>query len=141
MTSTYTPATFSPPVDIPILPPDLPHDALNRSIGNLAVISVYLHGAKFRSGFICRLPCLHRGHARQRAARLCRPSTDRAPHERTDPTPDDDAWAIVTSGSTGKPKGVAVTHRNAAAFVDAEARLFITETPLGTGDRVDGRWS
>ena len=60
----------------------------------------------------------------------------RTPHERTDSTPDDDAWVIFTSGSTGKPKGVAVTHRNAAAFVDAEARLFITEAPLGTGDRV-----
>ena len=35
---------------------------------------------------------------------------------------DDDAWIIFTSGSTGTPKGVAVTHRNAAAFVDAEAR-------------------
>ena len=43
----YTCAShFSPPVDIPILPPDLPHDALNRSIGNLAVISVYLHAEK-----------------------------------------------------------------------------------------------
>ncbi|MEW2357738.1 Pls/PosA family non-ribosomal peptide synthetase [Spirillospora sp. NPDC029432] len=37
---------------------------------------------------------------------------------------DDDAWIIFTSGSTGRPKGVAVTHRAAAAFVDAEARLF-----------------
>ena len=35
--------------------------------------------------------------------------------------PDDDAWIIFTSGSTGTPKGVAVTHRSAAAFVDAEA--------------------
>ena len=43
---------------------------------------------------------------------------------------------IFTSGSTGKPKGVAVTHRNAAAFVDAEARLFVQEAPLGPGDRV-----
>ena len=39
-----------------------------------------------------------------------------------DPTPDDDAWIIFTSGSTGVPKGVAVTHRSAAAFVDAEAK-------------------
>jgi amino acid adenylation domain-containing protein len=37
---------------------------------------------------------------------------------------DDDAWVIFTSGSTGAPKGVAVTHRSAAAFVDAEARLW-----------------
>ncbi|KJY18119.1 AMP-binding protein, partial [Streptomyces katrae] len=40
------------------------------------------------------------------------------------PTPGHDAWIIFTSGSTGKPKGVAVTHRSAAAFVDAEAALF-----------------
>ncbi|WP_168581852.1 Pls/PosA family non-ribosomal peptide synthetase [Gephyromycinifex aptenodytis] len=48
----------------------------------------------------------------------------------------DDAWIIFTSGSTGTPKGVAVTHRNAAAFVDAEARLFLQDAPLGPGDRV-----
>ncbi|GAA2511561.1 Pls/PosA family non-ribosomal peptide synthetase [Pilimelia columellifera] len=52
------------------------------------------------------------------------------------PGPDDDAWIIFTSGSTGKPKGVAVTHRAAAAFVDAEARLFLTEDPIGPDDRV-----
>ncbi|WP_445228231.1 Pls/PosA family non-ribosomal peptide synthetase [Corynebacterium sp. H78] len=55
------------------------------------------------------------------------------------PTPDDDAWIIFTSGSTGKPKGVAVTHGSAAAFVDAEARLFCAnhpEGPLGPEDRV-----
>jgi non-ribosomal peptide synthetase-like protein len=56
----------------------------------------------------------------------------RAPH------PDDDAWIIFTSGSTGTPKGVAVTHRSAAAFVDAEAALFLADDaePLGPGDRV-----
>lgn len=53
-----------------------------------------------------------------------------------DPTPDDDAWVIFTSGSTGAPKGVAVTHRNAAAFVDAEARMFLRDRPIGPGDRV-----
>ncbi|MEV7997173.1 Pls/PosA family non-ribosomal peptide synthetase [Streptomyces sp. NPDC086077] len=47
-----------------------------------------------------------------------------------------DAWIIFTSGSTGKPKGVAVSHRGAAAFVDAEAALFLTEEPIGPGDRV-----
>ena len=52
------------------------------------------------------------------------------------PRPDDDAWVIFTSGSTGTPKGVAVSHRSAAAFVDAEARLFLTEEPLGPDDRV-----
>ncbi|GAA2021899.1 non-ribosomal peptide synthetase [Catenulispora yoronensis] len=52
------------------------------------------------------------------------------------PTTADDAWIIFTSGSTGKPKGVAVTHRNAAAFVDAEAGLFLRPAPIGTADRV-----
>ncbi|HTK64572.1 MAG TPA: Pls/PosA family non-ribosomal peptide synthetase [Pseudonocardia sp.] len=52
------------------------------------------------------------------------------------PGPRDDAWIIFTSGSTGVPKGVAVTHRSAAAFVDAEARLFARSRPLGPGDRV-----
>ncbi len=52
------------------------------------------------------------------------------------PGPDDDAWIIFTSGSTGKPKGVAVSHRSAAAFVDAEARLFLPDDPIGPDDRV-----
>ncbi|MFJ9782270.1 Pls/PosA family non-ribosomal peptide synthetase [Amycolatopsis sp. NPDC101161] len=52
------------------------------------------------------------------------------------PGPADDAWIIFTSGSTGKPKGVAVTHASAAAFVDAEAELFLTEEPIGPHDRV-----
>lgn len=47
-----------------------------------------------------------------------------------------DAWIIFTSGSTGRPKGVAVSHRGAAAFVDAEAALFLAEEPIGPGDRV-----
>ena len=66
------------------------------------------------------------------------PSPDRArpfPEPRQ-PTPADDAWVIFTSGSTGTPKGVAVTHRSAAAFVDAEARLFLQAEPVGTADRV-----
>ncbi len=49
---------------------------------------------------------------------------------------DDDAWIIFTSGSTGTPKGVAVSHRSAAAFVDAEARLFLPDAPIGPSDRV-----
>ncbi|MFD9793928.1 Pls/PosA family non-ribosomal peptide synthetase [Streptomyces sp. NPDC059070] len=56
--------------------------------------------------------------------------------ERRGPSLDDDAWIIFTSGTTGTPKGVAVTHRSAAAFVDAEARLFLQKEPLGPGDRV-----
>ena len=58
------------------------------------------------------------------------------PVEPVEPSPSDDAWVIFTSGSTGKPKGVAVTHRNAAAFVDAESRMFLQEEPIGVGDRV-----
>jgi non-ribosomal peptide synthetase-like protein len=52
------------------------------------------------------------------------------------PTLRDDAWIIFTSGSTGTPKGVAVTHRNAAAFVDAEAQVFLRDNPIGPDDRV-----
>jgi non-ribosomal peptide synthetase-like protein len=52
------------------------------------------------------------------------------------PDPDDDAWVIFTSGSTGAPKGVAVSHRSAAGFVDAEARLFLRGRAIGPGDRV-----
>lgn len=48
----------------------------------------------------------------------------------------DDAWIIFTSGSTGTPKGVAVTHRSAAAFVDAESRIFLQDNQIGPGDRV-----
>jgi len=53
-----------------------------------------------------------------------------------DPEPGDDAWVIFTSGSTGKPKGVAVTHRSAAAFVEAESRMFLQDAPIAPGDRV-----
>jgi len=53
-----------------------------------------------------------------------------------EPRPDGDAWIIFTSGSTGRPKGVAVSHTSAAAFVDAEAALFLRAAPIGPGDRV-----
>ncbi|KAG5991079.1 putative NRPS-like protein biosynthetic cluster [Claviceps pusilla] len=56
--------------------------------------------------------------------------------EHRKPGLEDDAWIIFTSGSTGKPKGVAVTHRSAAAFVDAESKIFLPEKPLAPGDRV-----
>ncbi len=52
------------------------------------------------------------------------------------PMVDDDAWIIFTSGSTGTPKGVAVSHRSAAAFVDAEAQIFLRDSPIGPDDRV-----
>jgi non-ribosomal peptide synthetase-like protein len=52
------------------------------------------------------------------------------------PLPSDDAWIIFTSGTGGTPKGVAVTHGSAAAFVDAEANLFLRDDPLGPEDRV-----
>ncbi|WP_230487080.1 AMP-binding protein [Nocardioides anomalus] len=58
------------------------------------------------------------------------------PREPEEPDLTDDAWVIFTSGSTGTPKGVAVSHRSAAAFVDAESRLFLQAAPLGVGDRV-----
>ena len=53
-----------------------------------------------------------------------------------EPEPADDAWIIFTSGSTGTPKGVAVSHRSAAAFVDAESQMFLQAAPLGDSDRV-----
>ncbi|MFD3695359.1 Pls/PosA family non-ribosomal peptide synthetase [Streptomyces sp. NPDC058646] len=65
---------------------------------------------------------------------LAGPAAPAAPAAR--PGPGQDAWIIFTSGSTGKPKGVAVSHRSAAAFVDAEAALFLTEEPIAPGDRV-----
>ncbi|MBZ8176486.1 amino acid adenylation domain-containing protein [Corynebacterium sp. 3HC-13] len=64
-------------------------------------------------------------------------STPTGPHRL--PSPSDEAWIIFTSGSTGKPKGVAVSHRSAAAFVDAEAQWFLQDSPggpLGPDDRV-----
>src|SRR3954447_15450084 len=58
------------------------------------------------------------------------------PRDLEEPDLGDDAWVIFTSGSTGTPKGVAVTHRSAAAFVDAESRMFLQDAPLAVGDRV-----
>lgn len=73
----------------------------------------------------------------RRTDRPTTPADAPAPSLTTSPaTLAEDAWIIFTSGSTGKPKGVAVTHRNAAAFVDAEAALFLQDEPLGPGDRV-----
>lgn len=46
--------------------------------------------------------------------------------------PDATAYVLYTSGSTGQPKGVAITHRNAASFVD----WAVDYAALGPGDRV-----
>ncbi|MEL4503987.1 Pls/PosA family non-ribosomal peptide synthetase [Luteococcus sp. H138] len=62
--------------------------------------------------------------------------TPREPMDAETPRLGDDCWVIFTSGSTGKPKGVAVSHRSAAAFVDAESRLFLQGQEIGPGDRV-----
>ncbi|QTZ90280.1 Pls/PosA family non-ribosomal peptide synthetase [Streptomyces auratus] len=70
------------------------------------------------------------------AGRRLTPTGTRATGRPCRPAPADDAWIIFTSGSTGRHKGVAVTHRNAAAFVDAEAALFLQDEPIGPGDRV-----
>lgn len=64
------------------------------------------------------------------------PFAEAPPLEHASPSTADDAWVIFTSGSTGKPKGVAVSHRAAAALVDAEAALYLQAQPLGPGDRV-----
>ena len=52
------------------------------------------------------------------------------------PVPEDEAWILFTSGTTSTPKCLAVTHGNAAAFVDAGASLFLRDDPLAPGDRV-----
>ena len=61
------------------------------------------------------------------------------------PDPDDDAWIIFTSGSTGTPEGRGGHATGAAAaFVDAEARLFLADdAPIGPrrpGARRACRW-
>ncbi len=70
------------------------------------------------------------------SARMDAPEPAPAPRRSGGPEPTDDAWIIFTSGSTGVPKGVAVSHRSAAAFVDAEARMFLQQEPIGPDDRV-----
>jgi non-ribosomal peptide synthetase-like protein len=74
------------------------------------------------------------GHGLRRRTDL--PDRETHPQPLSAPDITDDAWIIFTSGSTGTPKGVAVSHRNAAAFVDAEASLFLQDDPIGPNDRV-----
>ncbi len=47
---------------------------------------------------------------------------------------DDDAWIIFTSAPRARRRASPVTHRSAAAFVDAESRLFLQGSPRGPGD-------
>lgn len=68
--------------------------------------------------------------------RVTDPDRPADPARHRGPAVEDDCWIIFTSGTTGLPKGVAVTHRSAAAFVDAESRIFLQGAPLGPGDRV-----
>ena len=80
-----------------------------------------------------RVAAILTGRRRDRHGRASAPQP--FPDPRT-AGPDDDAWVIFTSGSTGTPKGVAVQHRSSAAFVDAEARIFLQDEPIGPQDRV-----
>jgi non-ribosomal peptide synthetase component F len=52
------------------------------------------------------------------------------------PGPEDDAWITLTSGTTSTPTGVAVTHGDAAAFVDAAANRFPPDDPPGPADEM-----
>ena len=103
---------------------DDPDERARLVFGEAAVRAVIGEGLRIGPGA---------GEAEQSARAAEASQTARA---RREPTPADDAWIIFTSGSTGKPKGVAVSHRNAAAFVDAEAGLFLRQAPIGTSDRV-----
>ena len=106
---------------------DDPQERADLVFGEAAIIGI-LTDEGYRASTATRATTVFDGDAPH-------PSTAALPTV-TPPTVDDDAWIIFTSGSTGVPKGVAVSHRSAAAFVDAEARLFLQDAPLGPGDRV-----
>lgn len=95
--------------------------------GEAQVVGVLGNG-----GYVARPDSERRGSVSAQDA----PDVPDVPDALIEPSLDDDAWIIFTSGSTGVPKGVAVTHRSAAAFVDAEANVFLRGDPLGPGDRV-----
>ena len=115
---------------------DDPPERARTVFTEASVAGVLTDGFRFTPG-----PPSGRGGRPTRPVPAARPVA-RGPVGSADPVPrpqvelDDDAWVIFTSGSTGAPKGVAVTHRSAAAFVDAEARVFLRDNPLGPGDRV-----
>ena len=107
----------------------------------VAIAAVLLAGRGVRPGG-CRRPGrarhdgVRRGPRRRgdpRRPRHRAASGRRAQRRPAEPDLTDDAWIIFTSGSTGKPKGVAVTHRSAAAFVDAEARLYLQDAAARAG--------
>jgi non-ribosomal peptide synthetase-like protein len=119
---------------------DDPEERARLVFGEAAVVGVLEDGGAFR-----RLGASAEagGADDETASEPIRLATEGTPHPSTRAIPildaprlDDDSWIIFTSGSTGTPKGVAVSHRSAAAFVDAEARLFLQAEPLGPGDRV-----
>ncbi|KQO64669.1 Pls/PosA family non-ribosomal peptide synthetase [Curtobacterium sp. Leaf261] len=99
---------------------DDPEERADLVFGEAGVVGVIGDGGVLRARDGSRMPVLD----------------DAVDTARPGPGLDDDAWIIFTSGSTGVPKGVAVTHRSAAAFVDAEARMFLQREPIGSGDRV-----
>ena len=80
--------------------------------------------------------CLPGAHGRRGTGPVLRKQCPRSGRRLWRALASDDAWIIFTSGTTGTPKGVAVSHRSAAAFVDAEARLFLSERPIAPGDCV-----
>ncbi len=104
------------PVDL-----DDPEERARTVFGEAGVVGVLTDGHKLAGSAVAATPA-------------SATSRESAPPDNL-PSYADDAWIIFTSGSTGTPKGVAVTHLNAAAFVDAEARLFLQHEPLGPGDR------
>ncbi|KQQ28258.1 Pls/PosA family non-ribosomal peptide synthetase [Frondihabitans sp. Leaf304] len=121
---------------------DDPEERATLVFGEAGVVGVIGAGGRFEpTGQGTETP----GRARP-AAIFAQDAPHRSTADVTDPalaaqapTPDDDAWIIFTSGSTGTPKGVAASHRSAAAFADAEARMFLAGDgvdPLGPGDRV-----
>ncbi|QWL31971.1 Pls/PosA family non-ribosomal peptide synthetase [Rathayibacter toxicus] len=113
---------------------DDPEERAQLVFGEAGVRGVITGSGHFEPGIPGSAP-VEKAPARLFAASAPHPSAASIPLPQP-PSLEDDAWIIFTSGSTGTPKGVAVSHRSAAAFVDAESRLFLQQEPLGPGDRV-----